>query len=188
MKMSPRVVSVILVFLLSASAGRATTLLRMSLEELAAAADAVARVRCLGSESRWEAGQIWTFTQFEVVETLNGVTPREITVRLPGGRVGHLTATVDGVPRFGANEEVILFLEGTPAGDFSVISWLQGTFRLRRDARTGEERVTQDSSGLAVFDPVERRFRAGGIRNLPLEAFKQRLASAFDALPKRRQP
>ena len=43
----------------------ATTLARLSLDELAAASDAVARVRCTATESRWEGGSIWTVTTFE---------------------------------------------------------------------------------------------------------------------------
>ena len=76
-----------------ATAIRATTLARMSLDQLAAAADAVARVRCDSAESRWENGAIWTVTTFDVVESMKGALPPQVTVRLPGGRVGHLTAS-----------------------------------------------------------------------------------------------
>jgi len=169
-----------LLVLFAATAASATTLVHMSLEELAAAADVVARVRCLENESRWEQGEIWTFTSFEVVETLKGPGPRLLTVRLLGGQVGHLVSTVAAVPRFRPGEEVFLFLERTPAGDFGVTSWVQGTFRIHREAPTGLESVTQDSSGLAVFDPATRKFRPAGIRNLPLETFKQKLAASLE--------
>ena len=76
--------------LLSAMSAQATTLARLSLDQLTAASDAVARVRCVSGESRWESGQIWTVTSFEVVETIKGKLPQRIQVRLPGGRVGHL--------------------------------------------------------------------------------------------------
>lgn len=166
----------------------ATTLARMSLGELAAASSAVARVRCLDNESRWDGGEIWTFSTFEVLETLKGTAPRLITVRLPGGRVGHLLSRVDGVPRFHPDEEAILFLERTPAGDFSVTSWVQGTFRIRREPHTGKARVTQDSAAFPVFDPATRRFQETGIRNLPLDVFKQRLAATVERHWQGRQP
>ena len=67
---------------------RATTLARLSLDHLADAADNVARVRCTSSESRWENGAIWTVTTFDVVETMKGNLPSQVTVRLPGGGVG----------------------------------------------------------------------------------------------------
>ena len=158
---------------------QATTLVRMDLQELAAAASLVARVRCVSSESRWDGEEIWTFTTFDVLETLKGSAPEQITVRLIGGRVGHLISTVDGVPRFRPGEEAVLFLEPTRAGELSVTGWVQGTFRIQRDLHTGRESVTQDTSGLAVFDPATRQFRPGGVRNLPLEEFKQRVAAAL---------
>src|SRR5713226_8788547 len=118
---------------------------------------------------------------------MKGAAPRLITVRLPGGRVGHLQSFVDGAPRFQPGEEVILFLERTRAGDFSVTSWVQGTFRIHRDASTGRGSVTQDSSGFAVFDPATRKFRSAGVRNLPLEQFKQRVAEAVERRASGRQ-
>jgi len=39
---------------------RATTLARLSLDQLAAASDSIARVRCVATQSRWENGAIWT--------------------------------------------------------------------------------------------------------------------------------
>lgn len=176
-----------LVLLLGAGAAAATTLARMNLDELAAAAHVVVRARCLGNETRWERGEIWTFTSFEVIETLKGAVPRLLTVQLLGGQMEHLISTVDGVPRFRAGEEVILFLERTPANDFCVTSWAQGTFRIRRDAHTGQERVTQDSSRLAVYDPAAREFQTKGVRDLPIEVFRQRVAAALERQQSGRQ-
>ena len=162
-----------------ATAIRATTLARMSLDQLAAAADAVARVRCAGAESRWENGAIWTVTTFDVVESMKGALPPQVTVRLPGGRVGHLTAAVDGTPKFNAGDEAVVFLERSRAGGFSVAGWVEGTFRITRDPRTGRETVTQDSSTFAVFDPATRVFRTEGVRRMPVEQFRERVAAAI---------
>ena len=124
--------------LISRRSVRATTLARLSLDQLAAGSDAVARVRCAGAESRWENGSIWTVTTFEVVETMKGNLPREIAVRLPGGRVGHLTAAVEGTPKFNPGDDAVVFLERSPAGGFTVAGWVEGTFRISRDPRTGQ--------------------------------------------------
>jgi hypothetical protein len=158
----------------------ATTLARLSLEQLAAAADNVARVRCATVESRWENGAIWTVTTFDVVETMKGNLPARVTVRLPGGRVGHLTATVDGTPKFNPGGEVIVFLERSRSGAFSVAGWVEGTFRIARDPTTGRETVTQDSSAFAVFDPATRSFSTEGIRRMPVEQFRARVATAIE--------
>ena len=156
----------------------ATTLAKLSLEQLAAGSAAVARVRCLRVVSRWEGGAIWTLATLEVVETMQGNLPGQITVRLPGGRVGHLTAKVDGAPRFAPGNEAVVFLQPTRAGEFTVAGWVEGTFRILRDALTGAETVTQDSSAFAVFDAATRSFRPSGIRRMPMEEFRARLAGA----------
>jgi hypothetical protein len=157
----------------------ATTLVQMDLDQLTASASIVARVRCLGNEVRAESGEIWTFTRFEVLETLKGTPPNEITVRLLGGRLGDLVSIVDGVPRFREGEQAFLFLEPRRAGDLSVTSWVQGTFRVERDDLK-QERVTQDTSGLAMFDPGTRQFRPGGIRRMPVQEFRQRVQAAIE--------
>ncbi len=158
----------------------ATTLRRMSLDELTSVSQTIARVRCMESESRLAGGQIWTWTRFEVIELLKGQAPAQITVRLIGGRAGRITATVDGVPRFRQGENVILFLEMTRAGDWTIVSWVQGTFRVRLETPSGAESVSQDSSGLAIFDPATRQFLPGGVRRLPLAEFRSRVRDAIE--------
>jgi hypothetical protein len=159
----------------------ATTLLRLNLDQLASAADAVARVRCTGTTSYIDQGNVWTRTQFTVLEPLKGSLPSQIDVRLPGGRSGHLIVSIEAVPRFHAGEEGVLFLESLASGDYTVIGWALGSFRIHRNDRTGEETVTQDSSALPVFDPASRRFVTEGIRQLPLSEFRRRLATALRA-------
>jgi hypothetical protein len=198
--MTLRTILKFVALLCAATSVHATTLARLSLDQLAAAADATARVRCTSAQSRWENGQIWTVTTFDVLETLKGTLPPQITVRLPGGRVGHLTAIVDGTPKFSAADEVVVFLERIPGrlkvepapfpgglkvepapggGEFSVAAWVEGTFRIRRDPRTGVETVTQDSSNFAVFDTATRTFHTEGIRRMSMEQFRERVATAL---------
>jgi hypothetical protein len=165
--------------LLVMPAAHATTLLRLSLDQLAAGSDTVARVRYIHSESRWENGSIWTITTFNVVEKLKGNLPGQIDVRLPGGRVGHLTSSVEGTPKFNPGNETVLFLQRTPAGGFTVAGWVQGNFRISRDPRTGSETVTQDSSAFSVFDVPTRTFRIEGIRRMPMEEFRVLVAAAI---------
>jgi len=155
----------------------ATTLARLSLDQLAAGSDAVARVRCAGAQSRWENGSIWTLATVEVVETMKGQLPSEIAIRLPGGRVGHLTASVDGTPKFHPGDDAVVFLQRMRAGGFTVAGWVQGTFRISRDARTGGETLTQDSGAFSVFDTATRTFRIQGIRQMPIGEFRARIAA-----------
>src|SRR5271154_5013876 len=108
------------VILMAAPIACATTLARMTLSQLASAAQVIARIRCTGAVSRREAGSIWTFTNFSVEETFKGAPGAEITIRLPGGRDGHTVETVESVPRFTPGDEAIVFLERTRTGDWSI--------------------------------------------------------------------
>ena len=157
----------------------ATTLLRLNLDQLARAADVVALVRCTRTASAMDQGNVWTRTEFAVIEPLKGAPPSLIAVRLPGGRSGHIVVSVEAVPQFHAGEEGVVFLEKLETGDYSVTGWALGAFRIRRNDRTGEETVTQDSSALAVFDTASQKFVTEGIRALPLKEFRRRLATAL---------
>jgi hypothetical protein len=182
MRIATRIVlsifSALILLPLCSPGARATTLARLNLDQLAAGSAAVARVRCTATESRWENGAIWTVTTLQVVETLKGALPSEVTVRLPGGRVGHLTSAVDGAPKFSPGNEAVVFLQASRFGGFTVAGWAEGTFRISRDPRSGSESVTQDSSHFAVFDSSTRSFRTEGIRRMPLDEFRARVAAA----------
>jgi hypothetical protein len=160
-----------------------TTLERMSLNQLACAADAVVRVRCVSSAARWENGSIWTFDDFELTERFQGNPPSRIRVRLPGGRVNGISEHIEQVPAFRPGEEAVLFLEAAADGSYGVTAWAAGTFRIRKTSVPGREFVTQDSSALAVFDPATRQFHSEGVRDVPWSEFRQRLATAVSGRP-----
>jgi hypothetical protein len=159
----------------------ATTLKRMSITDLSRAAHTVVRARCVANTTQWNSGEIWTYTTFDVEETWKGSASAEITVRLLGGTAGNLTSTVSGVPRFSPGEELVLFLERMPARDFSIVSWMQGTFRVGHNATTDEEIVTQDTAGFPVFDPSSQRFESSGIRKMPVGKLRSLVIQSVQA-------
>ncbi|MGC2466836.1 MAG: hypothetical protein WA517_16695 [Candidatus Acidiferrum sp.] len=165
--------------MLIAVVARATTLSRLKLDDLAQESTAVARLRCLGAKSLWDQGEIWTETKFEVIQREKGSLPGIVTVRMLGGNVGHLHSHVDEVPAFRTGEEVYLFLWGRDGERYQVMGWSQGTFRIARNPNSGLEVVTQDSASAPVFDPQTRAFRRGGIRNLPVAIFREKLHKAL---------
>jgi hypothetical protein len=183
-------------------ASGATTLEPMSFERLTRQATAIARLRCVGVQSVWDGGEIWTDSRFEVLQqektdaygadqfeydrsksrragsASRSASGAEITVRQLGGSIGGLHAHVDDVPQFHAGEEVYLFLWRRAGEPYRVLGWAQGAFRVARDQRTGTERVTQDSADAAFHGDV-RGYQSSGIRNLSLAAFQERLRAAI---------
>jgi hypothetical protein len=172
--------AVALTLLLAAASiySRATTIERMSLAQMTRAAQLIVRGHCVENSVGWDEGEIWTFTSFDVDEVWSGTAPARITVRLLGGRTGNITSSVSGIPRFMPGEDVVLFLETTARGDYSVVSWQQGTFRVRHSLSGADARVTQDTATFATFDPAARKFAAGGIRDVALDTFRARVEAA----------
>ena len=156
-----------------------TALAHMSVAKLTQVSRLIVRARCVENKSAWDAGEIWTFTALETTEIWKGPTQSRVNIRLLGGRVGNLTSHVSGVPRFRIGEEVVLFLVPTTHGDFSVVSWVQGTFRIHQNPRTGMDTVTQDSALFDTFDPSTKTFAASGVRDIPLEKFHAQVSAAL---------
>jgi hypothetical protein len=169
-----------LVLLVAAVVSDATTLTRLKFDDLTSQASAVARLHCLRTESHWSNGEIWTRSEFIVVEVNKGSLPHIVAIEMPGGALGHLHSRVDEVPAFAPGEEAYLFLWPAPNGVYRVLGWSQGAFRIRKDATTGVERVTQDSAAAPLFDPISRQFRHGGVRNLPVPVFQLKLKRALE--------
>jgi hypothetical protein len=160
---------------LIAVVAQATTLVRLRFQDLVHYSYSVARVRCMHADVRVEKGEIWTDTSFRVLARNKGYLPEEIVVRQPGGKFQHLHSHVEGAPEFRPGEEVYLFLSTHPSGQFLIVGWAQGTFRIHRDLRSGGESVTQDSAETPVFDPASNSFTKSGVKNLAIDVFEQRL-------------
>ena len=155
----------------------ATTMARLQFYQLVQHSTAIARVRCLRSDTRMESGEIWTDTVFAVEQRDKGFLPTPIVVRVPGGQFQHLHSHVDGVPKFLPGEEAYLFLTGQPGRQFRIVGWTQGTFRIRKSARNGVESVTQDSADVPIFDPQVNQFTKTGVRGLPVDRFLEKLTA-----------
>jgi len=156
-------------------AAHATTLVHLRFQELVGYSSAIARVRCTGSDTRMEDGEIWTDTRFHVIEREKGYLPEQIVVRQPGGKFQNIHSRVEGAVEFRPGEEVYLFLWGKPGRQFNVVGWSQGTFRIHRDPRTGGETVTQDSAEIPVYDPASQGFIKAGAKDLQIDVFVQRI-------------
>ena len=182
-----------------------TTLAPMSFDNLAQRATAIAHLRCVSVQSGWLDGEIWTTSQFVVLEEIKpdvyggaevAIAPAgpaysnvpqnaqssapRISVRQLGGNIGGVRSHVDEVPEFQPGEELYLFLWRRPNEPYRVLGWTQGTFRVTRDARTGAAHVTQDSA-IAAFHANTRDFQHSGVQNLPLAAFQEKLRQSLAA-------
>jgi hypothetical protein len=119
----------------------ATTLLKMSMNDLILQSTAIVRARVTGTRTAAIGKDIYTYYQLQVSDTLKkgAILPAEFAV--PGGVYGNLRQIGIGSPVFTEGQEYVLFLWTGRSGMTQVIGLSQGSFKL-----------TLDSTGAAVLN------------------------------------
>lgn len=132
----------------------ATTVEKLSLEELTRKSQKILVGRCVSTESRWNEKNtlILTFSKFSVSEDLKGESGGWVTVMTVGGTVNGITQTVAGTPQFAPDDEAILFLEATKSSHWQPVGLSQGRFRILKESGAGQPEVAHDLSGLELYD------------------------------------
>jgi hypothetical protein len=149
-----RWLATLLVTVLVAQGGAvATTVSKLSLEELVRKSGRIILGRCLSTESRWNQGNtlIYTYSKFAVTENFKGRAGGFINVVTVGGTVDGITQTVSGMPQFEQDEEVVLFLEPSTNDLWQPVGLSQGKFRIVKDSRTGDTQAILSLSGLQLY-------------------------------------
>jgi hypothetical protein len=144
MKMRTPLFAVIGAILMVASVS-ATTLVRMSLEQLAQASTEIIRGHVVSQQTLWnpEHTRIYTYTTLALDQTYKGNPPSLLVVQQPGGKIGNVHVFVAGTVQFHAQAGYVLFLERSPADSskFLLVGMMQGAYRIYRDAQTQEEKL-----------------------------------------------
>ncbi len=116
----------------------ATTLVKMSMNDLILQSTAIVRARVTGSRSAMIGQDVYTYYQLQVSESLKGASvPAEVAV--PGGVYGKIRQIGVGSPALTSGKEYVLFLWTSPRGMTQLIGLSQGMLSL-----------TEDASGAAV--------------------------------------
>lgn len=134
----------------------ATTVVGYDFEGLCSASSSIVHARVVDQTSEWHDGHIMTRVTIEIIESLKGagVPGEQVTIFNQGGVVGNYATWVPGAPRFLLDEEVILFLETSDAGDVTLVTGLnQGKFTVLRQSDAEPPIVTRSLDGLAVVLP-----------------------------------
>jgi hypothetical protein len=157
-----------------ATTAQATTLLKMSTEQMTARATDIVVGTVTGARSVWVDRTLVTLAKVSVAESLKGAAPSELTVVLPGGvdtaRAVPVAVTWPGAPVLKAREDVVLFLEAdAPVKDgYQIVGFSQGKFSVVRDAfgRTlaaQSRSASGDAVDLASFkNRIRELVRKGG--------------------------
>jgi len=149
---------VLLLMILVAAPAFATTLVRMSLDQLAEASTEIIRAHVLSQQTVWnpQHTRIYTYTTLALDQTYKGDPPSSPVIQQPGGTVGKTRLFVAGTVQFHPQTGYLLFLERSSAdpSKFLLVGMVQGAYRIYRDEKTQEEKLILPLGSLARGVPV----------------------------------
>ena len=152
MKMRVQLLAVFVTVLMASSAS-ATTLVRMSLDQLAEVSTEIIRGHVVSQQTLWnpQHTRIYTYTTLALDQTYKGNPPSFPVVQQPGGTIGKVRVFVAGTVQFHAQAGYMLFLERSAAdpSKFLLVGMMQGAYRIYRDAKTQEEKLILPLGALA---------------------------------------
>jgi hypothetical protein len=151
--------------LLAVASVQATTVQRLTLDDLVRKAHHILAGKVRQSRTYWSSNGKLILTDYtiEVDERIKGDSPRLFRVTTIGGKLGTMELHVSGMPSFRNDESVVLFTE--PSGSYEVVVGLeQGKFNVEN----GE--VFNEVGTLSFPDG-----RPGKPLRLPVETFKKQI-------------
>ncbi len=139
------VLMIVTVGLWLATTACATTLVRMSLSQLAQASSTIVQGHVVAQATRLNPAhtRIMTYTTVQLDMPLKGQPPSTLTIEQPGGTIGNVHVRVPGTAFLRPQTEYVLFLEpvaGT-AATYRMVGMMQGAFRIYRGRNGAERRV-----------------------------------------------
>jgi hypothetical protein len=162
----------IIILLAGAAVCCASTIPRMSLEEIIDQSEIIAAGQVLKSSSAWDRSRqfIWTHYEIAVHDVTKGNRTQTLVVSEPGGAVDGLTQYIPGTVTFQAGEAVALFLYRTPIGYLRTVGWGQGKFTI-----TPEQKVYSDFAHLELAGTKTAGTPVGSLNGLSVSEFKMRV-------------
>jgi len=173
-----------LMAILFAASASATTLVRMSLDQLAEASTEIIRGHVVSQQTLWnpQHTRIYTYTTLALDQTYKGNPPSFPVVQQPGGTIGKVRVFVAGTVQFHAQASYMLFLErsGADASKFLLVGMMQGAYRIYRD-ETQEERLILPLGSLLRGTATSR---AGSIitgQAVPVRQFQRDVSTSLSS-------
>jgi len=138
---------------------RATTLEKLSLDEMARQSTLIVRAKVVGSSGVLRGQDIYTFYQLQVLEGWKAAGVHELQVAVPGGVASGLRQSIAGAPSLHVGAEYVMFLWTSRSGLTQVIGLSQGLFDVKENsagdavvARPATDERMLDKSGRVVRD------------------------------------
>lgn len=144
MKIRTLLLAVVLGIWVAPQAG-ATTLVRMSLSQLAQASSTIVRGQVVAQTARWNPAhtRIMTYTTVQLSKAFKGRPPATLTVEQPGGTAGNFHVRVPGTAFLRPQTDYVLFLQPAKghARTYHMVGMMQGAFRIYSGRNRAGRRV-----------------------------------------------
>ena len=142
----------------------ATTLERLTLDEMIAKSTAIVRGKVLDSSTVQRGNVVYTIYRLQVTERLKGGTgPTTAEVYLPGGSLGGYRQSFAGTPQMDRGAEYVVFLWMSPKGIPQVVGLGQGVFDVRSSA-SGETILSRGPLEAEVLAPSGQPITDQGLK------------------------
>jgi len=132
----------------------ATTLVRMSLSQLAQASSTIVQGHVVAQTVRQNAAhtRIMTYTTVQLDKALKGQPPATLTIEQPGGTIGNVHVRVPGTAFLRPQTDYILFLEAAKGQTetYHMVGMMQGAFRVYRERNGVQRRVVLPLGALST--------------------------------------
>lgn len=141
----------------------ATTLEKLSVDQMVQRSTAIVRGKVLDSSAGMRGRVIYTFYRVQVAEKLKGDAPLVVEVAVPGGSFNGMRLTFPGAPKPASGVEYVFFLWKGPSGANHILGLSQGLFDLKRGPN-GEILLSRGPVDAEFVDALGKPVQDQGIR------------------------
>lgn len=143
--------------------------LQRSVEEMTHDSKTILYGTCTSIESLWDEKheRIHTEIQVKAEGYVKGAQGSNLTITVPGGRVGNIMYEVSDMPSFTEGEEFVAFLSKHSSGRNLVTGAVQGKLKIYKNANTGKRQVNRPvkeqasaKKSAAIFDESTQKTEA----------------------------
>jgi hypothetical protein len=169
--------------LIGAQAAFATSVQKLSLQELTKKSDSIVMARVDDASASWDANhkEIYSYYTLHILQPVKGRKGETtITLRQIGGTVGNIASIVPGMPSFKKGEEVVVFLTQKDAAGYPWVMGLQqGKYSIVE--KNGAKVVRNDLVGTELLSKSGTKIESTTSPDQPLGAFLDGLKTTLGA-------
>lgn len=159
---------------------QATTLQQLTLHDMISQSTAIVHVKVTSAAPVTRGRNIYTFYQFQTIETLKASASAQTQVAVPGGSTGGIRQMVAGAPELSIGGEYVIFLWTGSSGITQVIGLSQGLFSVVQDSSGNPVLVRAAVSGATTVNKSGQPVNAG-TTTISLAALKTQIQNVLGA-------